>query len=170
MSSPPKVLVLLGSDSDLAIMKGCAEALERFGIPHEMRVCSAHRAPSLVHEIATGARDRGVAVVIAAAGGAAHLAGAVAALTTLPVIGVPLPSSPLRGEDALFSTVQMPPGIPVATVAVGDWGARNAAVLAAEILALSDPALEERLRAYRRELLEGVVKKDEALRNGGARA
>jgi phosphoribosylaminoimidazole carboxylase PurE protein len=166
MSVAPKVLVLLGSDSDLPAMKGCTETLDRFGIPHEVRICSAHRAPRLVHEIASGARERGVGVIIAAAGGAAHLAGAVAALTTAPVIGVPLATSPLGGADALHATVQMPPGVPVATMAVGDWGARNAAVLAAQILALSDPSLEEKLKTHKRELADGVAKKDLSLRGG----
>lgn len=160
----PEVLVVLGSDSDLAIMRGCMEALERFGIAHEVRICSAHRSPATAVDLAGGARRRGIGVVIAAAGGAAHLAGTMAAWTTLPVIGVPLPTSPLGGQDALYATVQMPPGVPVATVAVGEWGAKNAAVLAAQILSLSSPALAEKLVAHKIELFEGVEKKDRALR------
>ena len=168
MSAEPQVLIVLGSDSDIPAMSGCLEMLQRFGIRHELRICSAHSSPRAAHELASGARDSGVQVVIAAAGGAAHLAGAMAAMTTLPVIGVPLVSSPLGGLDALYATVQMPPGVPVATVSVGDWGARNAAVLAAQILSLSNPALAEKLAAYKRELHEQVEKKDRALRGLGA--
>jgi phosphoribosylaminoimidazole carboxylase PurE protein len=163
-----RVLVVLGSDSDLPMMGGCVEMLKRFGIGHDVRICSAHRSPRAAHELAAGAREAGYGVVIAAAGGAAHLAGTVAALTTLPVIGVPIATPPLNGVDALYATVQMPPGVPVATVAVGEWGARNAGVLAAQILSLGAPALEEKLRAYKQELADGVAKKDKAVRASAA--
>ncbi len=166
-AAAPRVLILLGSDSDLPVMKGCTEALAKFGIAHEVRIASAHRSPAHAHELARGARGRGVQVVIAAAGGAAHLAGAVAAATTLPVIGVPIATPPFNGLDSLYATVQMPPGVPVATVSVGEWGARNAAVLAAQILSLADPAIAEKLAAHKRELHDGVLKKDEGLQGGG---
>ena len=142
-----KVLVgiLMGSDSDLPVMAGCARVLGEYGIGYEMRVLSAHRTPEEAVKFCRGAEGRGLRVIVAGAGGAAHLAGAAAAHTTLPVIGVPLASSPLAGFDALLSTVQMPPGIPVATVAVD--GARNAGLLAARILALHDADLARRISA-----------------------
>jgi 5-(carboxyamino)imidazole ribonucleotide mutase len=157
----PVVAILMGSKSDLEVMRPAADALEELGIPHVMRVLSAHRTPERTAEFARGARGRGVRVLICAAGGAAHLAGAVAAQTTLPVIGVPLARTPLAGADALYATVQMPAGIPVATVAID--GARNAALLAAAILALSDPELERRLGALREAASARVVADDEAL-------
>lgn len=144
---PATVAVLMGSKSDQERMAKAAEMLEQLGIPHEVHVLSAHRNPAKVAEFARTARDRGLRVIIAAAGMANHLAGAVAANTTLPVIGVPLSGSPLGGADALYSTVQMPRGVPVATVAVD--GAANAAILAAEILALGDAALADRLAKLR---------------------
>lgn len=159
----PLVAVVMGSASDAEVMKGCTEILKELGIPYEARVMSAHRTPKQAEEYATGARERGLQVIIAGAGWAAHLAGAIAAHTVLPVIGVPIDSSPLKGLDALLSTVQMPPGIPVATVALGKGGAKNAGVLAAEILALKDPDIAERLKAYRRKLTEEVLEKDEGL-------
>ena len=159
-----RVAVVLGSDSDLEAMRGCFEILETFGITWEAHVISAHRSPDEAHAFASGARDAGFLVIIAAAGGAAHLAGVIASLTTLPVIGVPLASSVLGGTDALHSTVQMPPGVPVATVSVGSWGATNAAVLAAEILALGDDDLSSRLDQYRGEMVEKVKRKGERLR------
>ncbi len=149
-SDRPLVGVLMGSTSDREVMQGCLDLLHALDIPHEARVLSAHRAPDLTRDYALSAQDRGIQVIIAGAGWAAHLAGAVAGHTTLPVIGVPIDSSPLRGFDALLSTVQMPPGFPVATVAVGSGGAENAALLAAQILALKDPEIAERLKAYRR--------------------
>jgi 5-(carboxyamino)imidazole ribonucleotide mutase len=145
-----KVAVLLGSSSDEPAMQGCLEYLDKFGIPRDLKITSAHRAPEETAAFVKAAEGNGYAVIIAAAGMAAHLAGAAAANTVLPVIGVPLDGSPLHGVDALYSTVQMPAGIPVATVAIGPAGARNAAVLAAEILALTEPALRERLVAFRR--------------------
>jgi len=152
-----KVLVgvLMGSKSDEEVMKGCSDTLSEMKIPHEVRVLSAHRTPQQTREYVENAASRGIHVVIAGAGWAAHLAGVVAAHTTLPVIGVPIDSSPLHGIDSLFSTVQMPPGIPVATVSIGKGGATNAAVLAAEILALKFPDIAERLKAYR----EGLTRK-----------
>ena len=147
--SGPKVGIIMGSKSDLGVMKKAAKVLDSLNIPYEMRVASAHRTPRLVEEYCRTARERGIQVIIAGAGMAAHLAGAAAAHTLLPVIGVPIDSSPLKGLDALLSTVQMPPGVPVATVAVGKAGAKNAAWLAARILALSDPELERRLQEAR---------------------
>jgi len=144
-----KVAVLLGSASDEKAMAGCTEYLGKFGIPYELKVSSAHRQPAATAAFVTGAESAGFAVIIAAAGMAAHLAGFAAAHTTLPVIGVPLEGSALGGVDALYSTVQMPSGIPVATVAIGGAGAKNAAVLAAEILALADETLRRKLAEFR---------------------
>jgi phosphoribosylaminoimidazole carboxylase PurE protein len=147
--------VLMGSKSDAEVMKGCTDILSELKISHEVRVLSAHRTPKQTTEYVENAAPRGIQVMIAGAGWAAHLAGVVAAHTTLPVIGVPIDSSPLQGMDSLLSTVQMPPGIPVATVSIGKGGATNAAVLAAEILALKFPDIAERLKAYR----EGLTRK-----------
>jgi 5-(carboxyamino)imidazole ribonucleotide mutase len=144
-----KVAILLGSSSDEEVMKGCTDYLTRFGIPHDLKISSAHRQPDETAAFVKGAADAGYGIIIAAAGMAAHLPGVAASYTTLPVIGVPLAGSELRGVDALYSIVQMPAGIPVATVAIGPAGAKNAAVLAAEILALSDETLTARLRAFR---------------------
>ena len=140
----PVVGVILGSKSDLPLMESCVKVLDELGIAHEVKVCSAHRNPRGVMEWASSARERGLKVVIAAAGGAAHLPGVVAAWTDLPVIGVPVPTTHLGGVDSLYSIVQMPAGIPVATVAIGEAGAKNAAWLAARILGLSDKVVEER--------------------------
>ncbi len=148
----PKVLILVGSESDREAMKGCLENLDRFGIAHEFVVSSAHRAPDRTRDLAVAARDRGVRVLICAAGMAAALPGVVAAHTTLPVIGVPLDGSPLSGVDSLHAIVQMPPGVPVATMAIGPAGAKNAAILAVQILALSDDALRAKLENYKNEL------------------
>ena len=145
-----RVLILLGSSSDERTMQSCTEYLTKFGIAHELRVSSAHRQPEETSSLVRGAADQGFSLIIAAAGMAAHLPGVAASLTHLPVIGVPLEGSALNGVDALYSIVQMPAGVPVATVAIGSAGAKNAAVLAAEILALGDPALRERLLAFRR--------------------
>ncbi len=149
------VAVLMGSKSDMDVMQTCMETLTKFGIEHEVHVMSAHRTPDRVREFVTSARDRGFEVIIAAAGGAAALPGVCKAYTPLPVIGVPLASSELKGVDALYSIVQMPPGMPVATVAVGAWGARNAATLAAEILALGHPTIRDAYDAYRASLAAG---------------
>jgi phosphoribosylamine--glycine ligase len=146
------VLILMGSDSDAAVMKGAGDALSELGLTWEMTVASAHRSPARVMKLIEDAPGRGVRVFIAAAGAAAHLAGVVAAHTTLPVIGVPIDSSALNGLDALLSTVQMPPGVPVATVAIGKPGATNAGVLAAQMIALADAGLAGRLREYKKKL------------------
>ena len=151
--------VLMGSTSDREVMQGCIDVLRELDIPHEVKVLSAHRTPDLTREYALSAADRGIQVIIAGAGWAAHLAGAIAGHTSLPVIGVPIDSSPLNGMDALLSTVQMPPGIPVATVAVGSGGAKNGAVLAAQILALKYPPIAENLKNYRREITEKASQK-----------
>ena len=143
------VAVIMGSKSDMEAMQPCMDTLQKFGIDHEVHVMSAHRTPDKVREFVSSARDRGFEVIIAAAGGAAALPGVCKAYTPLPVIGVPLASSELRGIDALYSIVQMPPGMPVATVAVGSWGARNAATLAAEILALSHADVRAAYDEYR---------------------
>ena len=157
-----KVGILLGSDSDLPIVERAFEVLRELGIPFEAHIYSAHRTPAEAADFTKGAREAGFGVLIAAAGMAAHLAGAVAANTTLPVIGIPCKSSVLDGMDALLSTVQMPSGIPVATVAIG--GAANAALLAAEILAVSDEALAAKLDAARAEATEAVLKADREVR------
>lgn len=152
MSDPqPLVAIVMGSASDGEVMNGCGELLQRLGIPYEQHVMSAHRTPDRVAAFARGAQAAGLQVLIAAAGGAAALPGVVAAYSPLPVIGVPLASSALGGVDALHAIVQMPPGVPVATMAVGAWGARNAAVLAAEILALSHPEIAAALSRFREE-------------------
>ena len=145
----PLVGVLLGSRSDESFMKGTLEVLEQMGIEHEFVVASAHRTPDKVRDYALGARDRGIEVLIAGAGGSAGLPGVVASWTTLPVIGVPLPTSDLNGVDALHAIAQMPPGIPVACVAIGSWGARNAAFLAAQILGLNHEDIREAYDRYR---------------------
>ena len=145
---------MMGSESDRPAMQGAVDVLTQMGIAHEVVVMSAHRTPEKVMEYASGARDRGLRVIIAGAGGAAALPGAVASWTTLPVVGVPLPSSDIGGIDALYAIAQMPPGIPVAAVAVGGWGARNAAFLATQIIGLSDDGAREAYDAYRRGLKE----------------
>ena len=150
------VLILMGSDSDAPVMQAAVDALTQFQIPCEMTVASAHRSPERVMRLVREAPGRGVKVFIVGAGAAAHLAGVVAAHTTMPVIGVPIDSSALKGLDALLSTVQMPPGIPVATVAIGKPGATNAGVLAAQILAVGDQALATRLYAYKKSLADKV--------------
>jgi phosphoribosylaminoimidazole carboxylase PurE protein len=159
MAEETRVGILMGSDSDLPVMAGCAKVLGEYGIGYEVRVLSAHRTPDEAVRYVREAEGRGVRVIVAGAGGAAHLAGAAAAHTTLPVIGVPLASSPLSGFDALLSTVQMPPGIPVATVGVGPMGAANAGHLAAAILALGDSALRTRLQERRKKMSEDVLAK-----------
>ncbi|MBI3401203.1 MAG: 5-(carboxyamino)imidazole ribonucleotide mutase [Acidobacteria bacterium] len=152
----PLVGILMGSKSDWEAMRQASEMLTKFGVAHESRVMSAHRTPGLVTEYVSGAIGRGMEVIIAGAGGAAHLAGVVAAHTILPVIGVPMQSSTLNGLDSLLSTVQMPKGIPVATVAIGPSGAANAGLLAVAILANSRPELRAKLQAYRDEIADQV--------------
>ncbi len=154
--SKPLVGVVMGSKSDWETMKHCDEMLTRFGVPHECNVMSAHRTPGITTEYASSAEARGVQVLIAAAGGAAHLAGVVAAHTLLPVLGVPIQSAALNGLDSLLATVQMPGGIPVATLAIGKPGAVNAALMAIHILANGDPVLRQKLRAFREEQAEKV--------------
>jgi 5-(carboxyamino)imidazole ribonucleotide mutase len=153
---PGKVLILMGSASDADTMQGAAEVLEGYGIPYEMTVASAHRAPERTRALARNAEKEGFLVVIAGAGAAAHLAGLVAAESVLPVIGVPLAGSALYGFDALLSTVQMPAGVPVATVAIGKAGAKNAGHLAAQILSLSSAELREKVRGHRKALAESL--------------
>jgi len=164
--SDPRVGVIMGSDSDWRVMHAAAEALAEFEVPYEVGVYSAHRTPQRMLDYATSAADRGLQVVIAGAGGAAHLPGMVAAATPLPVIGVPVPLAQLDGMDSLLSIVQMPAGVPVATVAVG--GARNAGLLAVRMLATGDAALRERMVAFQAELAESVLVKDAALRDATA--
>ncbi len=159
----PQVGIVMGSDSDLPVMEKAADILKKFDVPYEMTVASAHRTPGRAAEFATTARQRGVRVIIAGAGHAAHLAGAMAAHSTLPIIGVPIDSSAFQGLDALLSTVQMPPGIPVATVAVGKPGATNAGLLAVQILATVDPELAQRLEDHRKEMAASVEEKARGL-------
>lgn len=152
----PDVLILMGSDSDAPVMQGAADVLKEFGISSEMTVASAHRSPERVLRLVTEAPARGVKCFIIGAGAAAHLAGVVAAHSTLPVIGVPIDSSALKGLDALLSTVQMPPGVPVATVSIGKPGATNAGVLAAQILGVADKAMAQKLVDYKKKLAQKV--------------
>jgi len=166
LQTPPKVGIVMGSDSDLDTMLPAVGLLKRFGIPYEMTVASAHRSPEKAVAFAASARKRGMQVIIAGAGHAAHLAGVLASKTTVPVIGVPIDSSCLNGIDSLLSTVQMPPGIPVATVSLGKAGAKNAAILAAQMMALSDPDLERQLVTYKQELAAEVERKDKKLKSG----
>jgi 5-(carboxyamino)imidazole ribonucleotide mutase len=147
----PSVAIIMGSQSDWATMKHAADTLDALDIPYEARIVSAHRTPERMVEFAQGAKAEGFKVIIAGAGGAAHLPGMVASLTTLPVFGVPVKSRALSGQDSLLSIVQMPAGIPVGTLAIGEAGATNAALLAAAVLALSDPEIDEALTAYRNE-------------------
>jgi 5-(carboxyamino)imidazole ribonucleotide mutase len=161
-STTPSVGILMGSDSDWPKIKAAAAALGEFGVPYEVRVMSAHRTPEIVRQYAAMAAARGLQVIIAAAGGAAHLAGVVASHTTLPVIGIPVATELSGGLDSLLSVVQMPGDVPVATVAVGGGGPRNAGLLAVQILALGNAALQEKLATFKRTLTEKVAAKDEA--------
>lgn len=163
----PKVLIVMGSASDKEVMAEAAEVLRELGIPYEMGVYSAHRTPERAAKLASEAAGRGVQVMIAGAGAAAHLAGAIASRTNLPVIGVPLAATPLAGLDALLATVQMPAGFPVATMAIGKPGARNAAFLAAQILATSDDSLSRKLAAWREEKAREVEEASEKMRREG---
>jgi 5-(carboxyamino)imidazole ribonucleotide mutase len=160
----PLVGVIMGSDSDFTVMREAFEVFEEFEVPYEFRVLSAHRTPRLASAYGREAAGLGIKVIIAGAGWAAHLAGVLAGETTLPVIGVPIDSSPLQGLDALLSTVQMPPGVPVATMSIGKGGARNAALFAIQILALGDPVLAEKVRRHKARMVEGVVEKDRKLK------
>ena len=162
------VAVVMGSDSDMKVMESCIEQLRDFGIDPVVRIISAHRTPQIAAEFAETAAGNGIKVIIAAAGMAAHLAGSLAGRTTLPIIGVPLASAgALGGVDALLSTVQMPAGVPVASMAIGKAGAKNAAIFAVQILALADGKLQERLAEFRKAQQRKVIEKDSALRSGG---
>jgi len=162
--SNPQVSIVMGSDSDLEIMREAGKALEGFGIEYEIDVTSAHRSPDRSAEFAKKAASRGIRVIIAGAGGAAHLAGVIAAHTILPVIVVPIPSTSLNGMDSLLSTVQMPAGIPVATVAIGKPGATNAGILAAQIIAVADAGIAKKLDAHKDKLAKGVEEKSKKLK------
>ncbi len=161
-----RVGIIMGSDSDLHIMKEAGDILEELGIAYDYTVCSAHRLPNETAQYASGAAERGVQVIIAGAGGAAHLPGVIAAYTLLPVIGVPIKTSTLSGVDSLYSIVQMPRGIPVATVGIN--ASANAAILAAQIIGLTDENVRTQLKAYRREMAAGVKEKDAELKDMGA--
>jgi 5-(carboxyamino)imidazole ribonucleotide mutase len=160
MATAPLVLLVMGSDTDLPIMQEAADILKKFAISYEMRISSAHRSPVRTLALASEAADRGIKIIIAGAGMAAHLAGVVASKTVLPVIGVPMPGGALNGVDALYATVQMPAGIPVATMAIGKAGAKNAALFAVQILALSEPKLTAELLRYRVEMDKELEQKD----------
>jgi phosphoribosylaminoimidazole carboxylase PurE protein len=160
-----KVAVLMGSKSDLTVMEESAATLKQFGLDCEMRIMSAHRTPEEVLAFSKDAKANGFSVIIAGAGMAAHLAGVVAAHTTLPVIGVPIASSSLGGLDALLAMVQMPPGVPVATMGIGKAGAKNAALLAVEILALNDEALRKKLAQYRSDMRKTILEEDDSIKN-----
>jgi phosphoribosylaminoimidazole carboxylase PurE protein len=155
----PRVLIIMGSDSDLKVMEGAARILEELNIPYHMTLSSAHRTPERTQKIIRDAERSGIEVIIAGAGMAAHLAGVIASHTLIPVIGVPIDSSSLNGMDALLSTVQMPPGVPVATMSIGSAGARNAALFAAQILALRDPEIKKALISYRKKMQRSVIDK-----------
>ncbi|HAO93060.1 MAG: 5-(carboxyamino)imidazole ribonucleotide mutase [Deltaproteobacteria bacterium] len=164
MATKPLVGILMGSDSDLSVMEEAAKMLREFNIPYEITVSSAHRTPKRTSDYAKGAERRGIRVIIAGAGAAAHLAGFIAAETTLPVIGVPIDSSPLNGLDALLSTVQMPGGVPVASMAIGKAGAKNAGIFAAEILSVADERLRDALKRHRKEMAKQVEEKARKLK------
>jgi phosphoribosylaminoimidazole carboxylase PurE protein len=155
----PKVLIVMGSDSDLSLMEEAAKILEHFNISYQMTVSSAHRTPERTVRLVRNAEKNGIEIIIAGAGAAAHLAGVIASYTVLPVIGVPIDSSPLKGIDALYSTVQMPPGVPVAAMAIGKAGAKNAAIFAVEILGIKDPIITSSLKDYRKKMASEVLKK-----------
>ena len=168
MPDLPLVAVIMGSKSDWDVMRQAGEMLTKFGVEHECRVLSAHRTPKETAEYVSAAEGRGMEVIIAAAGGAAHLAGVCAAHTVLPVLGVPMESASLKGMDSLLSTVQMPPGIPVATVAIGKWGATNAGILAAQMLALSDAEMAKKMQGHKEKLARGVEEKSKKLKESRA--
>jgi phosphoribosylamine--glycine ligase len=159
LKTPPQVSIVMGSDSDYGVMKASVAMLKKFGIPYEITVASAHRTPKRAVDFVVNAQKKGVKVIIAGAGHSAHLAGVLAGHTTLPIIGVPIDSSTLNGMDALLSTVQMPSGVPVATMAIGESGARNAGILAAQILSTSDPKLQDLLKAFKQEMADNVEQK-----------
>lgn len=156
----PKVVVVVGSDSDLPTMEGGLKIFGDFAVPFELKMLSAHRSPALVHSFAKSAEKRGIKVIIAGAGGAAHLAGVIASLTRLPVIGVPMETQSLKGIDSLFSTVQMPSGVPVATMAIGKAGAKNAAIFALQILGITDSKIAKKLVAFKKRLAVQIAAKN----------
>ena len=155
----PQVAIVMGSDSDLPVMQEAAKILDEFGVPYEMCIASAHRSPELTETLTKNAHKKGIEVIIAGAGGAAHLAGVIASKTTLPVLGVPIDSSSLNGLDALLSTVQMPGGVPVATMAIGKAGAKNGAIFAIQILSLKHPLLKKKLTLYKKKLATEISRK-----------
>lgn len=159
----PKVVIIMGSDSDLPVMEESCRILDQFGVPYMITVSSAHRTPERTLKIVRDAEKGGAEVIIAGAGAAAHLAGVIASHTVLPVIGVPIDSSPLKGVDALYSTVQMPPGIPVATMAIGKAGAKNAAIFSVQVLSRKDSTLRKKLRDHRKKMVQEVIKKARGL-------
>lgn len=158
--------IVMGSDSDLEVMQETAKILDKFGIGYELNIVSAHRTPQKAHEYAVTAEERGLEIIIAGAGKAAHLAGVIASLTSLPIIGVPMQTSLAGGLDSLLSIVQMPSGVPVATVAVGKAGAKNAGILAAQILGVKFPEIKEKVKEYKKEIAESVQAKNEKLKEG----
>jgi phosphoribosylaminoimidazole carboxylase PurE protein len=164
----PLVGIVMGSDSDLPVMEEAERILNQFRVPYEITLSSAHRSPDRTQRYAKSAEERGLEVIIVGAGAAAHLAGVIASKTTLPVIGVPIDASPLKGMDSLLSTVQMPGGIPVATMAIGKAGARNAAILAIQILALKSPQLRVALKEYKEQLEQAVAEKAKGIERGSA--
>ncbi len=166
----PQVAIVMGSDSDLPVMQEAANILEEFGVPYELCIASAHRAPDLTEALAKNAHKKGIEVIIAGAGAAAHLAGVIASKTTLPVLGVPIDSSSLKGLDSLLSTVQMPGGIPVATMAIGKAGAKNGAIFAIQILSLKHPALKKKLALYKKRLAAEITRKSRQLAKNLQRA
>ena len=165
MNKRPVVAVIMGSDSDLPVMKGAIDSLDSFGIPNIVKILSAHRSPEEVAKFAKGAKQKGIKIIIAGAGGAAHLAGVLASLTTIPIIGVPMETKSLKGIDSLFSIVQMPSGVPVATVSIGASGAKNAGILAAQILATADPELGKALETFKQDMSRQVEEKAKKIEN-----
>jgi phosphoribosylamine---glycine ligase len=161
----PKVLIIMGSDSDLPVLEATGEILKEFGISYEMTIASAHRTPERAARLAAEAEKKGADVIIAGAGMSAHLAGVLAAHTILPVIGIPIDASSLNGLDSLLSTVQMPPGVPVATMSIGKAGAKNAAILAAQIIGRKDPKVARRLKDYKKQMAEDVEKRAKSLQD-----
>ena len=161
----PLVGIVMGSDSDLPVMEEAGKVLDSFGVGYEITITSAHRSPKKTRDYIHSAEEKGIKIIIAGAGWAAHLAGVIPAETTMPVIGVPINSSPLLGLDSILSTLQMPSGIPVATMALGKGGARNAAILAVQILAIGDKSLQKKLKSYKKRLAEKVEEKDSKLKS-----
>ncbi|MBI5749263.1 MAG: 5-(carboxyamino)imidazole ribonucleotide mutase [Nitrospinae bacterium] len=161
----PLIAIVMGSDSDLAVMEEAGKVLDSFGIGYEITIASAHRSPDKTREYIHSAEKNGIKIIIAGAGWAAHLAGVIAAETTMPVIGVPIDSSPLLGLDSILSILQMPSGIPVAAMALGKGGAKNAAILAVQILAVSDKSLQDKLKAYKKKLSDEVEEKDKKIKS-----